>query len=132
MSADINTLIEQMKKARVPIDELKVKTADEIDEILTAVTEGEKSIGVPTATLAVSFGEVVKDKTAEEIKKSLKKYDRRTTKFHIIPGNDFTKVFVLTKKEQTEKAKKADERKVKLAELRATKKAEKEAAEKSG
>lgn len=129
MATETSDLIEQMKKARVSVDELKLKTADEVDEILTAVTKGEKSVAVPTAILAQSFGEVVKDKPAADIKKSLKKYDRRTMAFHVIPGDEYTKIFILSKKEQAEKVKKAEERKAKLAELRATKKAEKEAAE---
>ena len=125
MSTTTEDLIAQMKKEKVPVEELNLKTADEVNEILTAVTQGEKSVAVPTATLAASFGEKTKDVKPEDIKKSLKKYDRRTTTFHIIPGQEYTKIFVLNKKEQVAKAKKAEERKAKLSALRAEKKAKK-------
>jgi len=97
-------------------------TTKEIDDAVDQIIAEKDSIAVKTLLFAQLFGFNVPDEPTEmdnrQIRNFIRRLHRRTLKYNINPGKEWTRIYKLSKEQSEEKAKVLEAQTERLASLR--------------
>jgi len=97
-------------------------TPKEIEDVVDQIIGEDESIAVKTRLFAKIFGFNVPDEPTESDRRNMrnfiKRLHRRTLKYNINPGKDWTKIYKLSKEQSEEKARTLEATTERLAKLK--------------
>jgi len=119
---------EMLKKVREESADVSVATrgcpftAKEINDAVDQIIGEDDSIAVKTPLFAQAFGftlpEQPTDSDVRKMQNFIRRLHRRTLKYNINPGKEWTRIYKLTEEQSKEKAQKLEDAKQHLAELK--------------